>query len=105
MHVLSPGEIAEIDAALAHLHSLDDQALIGSIAPRAAVQPGPVGPTRSTMADRRGSGARLASYRDGALLTTKFAGKGHCEPHLTGDELIHILDGTATLQFVCEDGP
>ena len=31
---------------------------------------------RSTMADRKGSTAQLASYRDGALLTTKFAGKG-----------------------------
>ena len=60
---------------------------------------------QSTMADRQGSGARLASYRDGALLTTKFAGKGHWESHLTGDELIHILDGTATLEIVREDGP
>jgi hypothetical protein len=48
---------------------------------------------QSTMADRKGSGARLASYRDGALFTTKFAGKGHWESHLTGDELIHTLDG------------
>ena len=60
---------------------------------------------RSTMADRKGSGGRLASYRDGALFTTKFAGKGHWESHLTGDELIHILDGTATLEIVGEDGP
>jgi len=57
------------------------------------------------MADRQGSGARLARYRDGVLFTTKFAGKGHWESHLTGDELIHILDGTATLQIVGEDGP
>ena len=60
---------------------------------------------QSTMADRKGSGAGLASYRDGALFTTKFAGKGHWESHLTGDELIHILDGTATLEIVREDGP
>jgi mannose-6-phosphate isomerase-like protein (cupin superfamily) len=60
---------------------------------------------RSTMADRKGSGGRLAPYRDGALFTTKFAGKGHWESHLTGDELIHILDGTATLEIVREDGP
>ena len=25
--------------------------------------------------------------------------------HLTGDELIHILDGTATLEIVGDDGP
>ena len=60
---------------------------------------------QSTMADRKGSGARLASYRDGALTITKFAGKGHWESHLTGDELIHILDGTATLEIMGEDGP
>ena len=60
---------------------------------------------QSTMADRKGSGGRLAPYRDGALFTTKFAGKGHWESHLTGDELIHILDGTATLEIVREDGP
>jgi mannose-6-phosphate isomerase-like protein (cupin superfamily) len=59
---------------------------------------------QSTMADRKGSGARLASYRDGALTTTKFAGKGHWESHLA-DELIHVLDGTATLEIVCDDGP
>ena len=59
----------------------------------------------STMADRKGSAARLASYRDGALTATKFAGKGHWERHLAGDELIHILDGTATLEIVGEDGP
>jgi mannose-6-phosphate isomerase-like protein (cupin superfamily) len=59
---------------------------------------------RSTMADRQGSAARLASYRDGALTATKFAGKGHWEKHIA-DELIHILDGTATLDVVAEDGP
>ncbi len=60
---------------------------------------------QSTMADRKGSAARVASYRDGALTATKFAGKGHWESHLAGDELIHILDGTATLEIVCDEGP
>jgi quercetin dioxygenase-like cupin family protein len=60
---------------------------------------------RSTMADRKGSSARLASYRDGTLSITKFAGKGHWESHLAGDELIHVLDGTATLEMLGEDGP
>ena len=60
---------------------------------------------QSTMADRQGSAARLASYRDGGLSITKFAGKGHWERHLAGDELIHILGGTATLEIVCDDGP
>ena len=60
---------------------------------------------QSTMADRKGSAARLASYRDGGLSITKFVGKGHWERHLAGDELIHILDGSATLEMVCDDGP
>jgi mannose-6-phosphate isomerase-like protein (cupin superfamily) len=60
---------------------------------------------RSTMVERKESAARLASYRDGALTTSKFAGKGHWESHLTGDELIHILDGAATLEIVGGDGP
>jgi len=60
---------------------------------------------QSTMADRKGSGGRLAAYRDGALFSTKFAGKGHWESHVTGDELVHILDGAATLEIVCGSGP
>jgi mannose-6-phosphate isomerase-like protein (cupin superfamily) len=60
---------------------------------------------QSTMADRQGSAARLAPYRDGGLSITKFAGKGHWEAHLAGDELIHILDGMAILEIVCDDGP
>jgi mannose-6-phosphate isomerase-like protein (cupin superfamily) len=60
---------------------------------------------RSTMADRKGSGAQLAPYRDGGLFITKFAGKGHWESHLPGDELVYVLDGAATLEIVAEDGP
>src|SRR6266446_165611 len=60
---------------------------------------------QSTMADRRGSSARLAPYRDGGLFITKFAGKGHWESHIPGDELIHIVDGTATAEIVGADGP
>ena len=51
----------------------------------------------ATAADRKGSVARLASYRDGPLLAIKAAGRDHWERHLTGDELIYVLDGTATL--------
>jgi mannose-6-phosphate isomerase-like protein (cupin superfamily) len=59
---------------------------------------------RSTKADRQGSAVRLASYRDGALTATKFAGKGHWEKHIA-DELIHVLDGAAMLDVTGEDGP
>ncbi|HXP77262.1 MAG TPA: cupin domain-containing protein [Stellaceae bacterium] len=60
---------------------------------------------QSTAAERKGSVAQLASYRDGLLLAIKASGKDHWERHLTGDELVHILDGSATLEMVCDDGP
>jgi len=60
---------------------------------------------QSTMTERKSSAARLASYRDGVLSITKFAGKGHWEAHLAGDELIHVLEGVASLEILGEDGP
>jgi mannose-6-phosphate isomerase-like protein (cupin superfamily) len=60
---------------------------------------------QSTMAERKAGVARLASYRDGAMFGIKFSGKDHWEAHLTGDELIHILDGSATLEIIIGDGP
>ncbi len=60
---------------------------------------------QSTAAERKDSVANLASYRDGLLLAIKASGKDHWERHLTGDELVHILDGSATLEIVCDDGP
>lgn len=59
---------------------------------------------QSTMAERQGSAARLAPYRDGMLGISKFAGKGHWESHPAGDELIYIIDGTATLEVIGEHG-
>ena len=59
----------------------------------------------STSAERKGSVAQLATYRDGLVLAIKFVGKDHWERHLAGDELVHILDGSATLEIVCDDGP
>ena len=60
---------------------------------------------QSTREETKGSVARLASYRDGLLLAIKASGKDHWESHLTGDELVHILDGTATLEIAGEGGP
>ena len=60
---------------------------------------------QSKAADRKGSGARLAAYRDGALFAIKMSGKDHWESHLTGDELIYILDGTATVEIMGDAGP
>jgi mannose-6-phosphate isomerase-like protein (cupin superfamily) len=59
----------------------------------------------STPEERRGSVAGLGAYRDGLLLAIKAAGKDHWERHLTGDELVHVLDGVASLEIVCDDGP
>ena len=58
----------------------------------------------ATAADRKGSVARLASYRDGPLLAIKAAGRDHWERHLTGDELIYVLDGTATWKWYATTG-
>ena len=61
--------------------------------------------SHSTREETKGSVARLASYRDGLLLALKSAGTDHWERHLTGDEMIHVLDGSTTLEIVCDDGP
>jgi mannose-6-phosphate isomerase-like protein (cupin superfamily) len=61
---------------------------------------------QTTRAERQGSSAQLAPYRDGAIFTTKFAGEGGWERHRNGDELVHILDGAATLHLMTDDdGP
>lgn len=60
---------------------------------------------QTTGADRKGTSAQLAPYRDGALFTSKFTGKGAWERHRKGDELVYILDGSATLEIVTEDEP
>jgi len=60
---------------------------------------------QSTLAERAGSVANLTTYRDGLVLAIKASGKDHWERHLAGDELVHILHGSATLEIVCDDGP
>jgi len=60
---------------------------------------------QTTRAERQGSSAQLAPYRDGAIFTTKFAGEGGWERHRNGDELVHILDGAATLHLMTDEGP
>jgi len=60
---------------------------------------------RTTRAEREGTAAQLAPYRDGAIFTGKFSGKGAWERHRNGDELVQIIDGAATLYLAGEDGP
>jgi len=59
---------------------------------------------QTTRADRQGSSAQLAPYRDGAIFTTKFAGEGGWERHRNGDEIVHILDGGTTVHLMTEGG-
>ena len=59
----------------------------------------------ATAADRRGSVTHLANDRDGLLFAIKAASKDRWERHLTGDELIYVLEGAAILEMVCDDGP
>jgi mannose-6-phosphate isomerase-like protein (cupin superfamily) len=60
---------------------------------------------QTTRAERQGSSAQLAPYRDGAVFTTKFAGEGAWERHRNGDEIVHILDGGTTVHLMTEAGP
>jgi len=55
-------------------------------------------------AERENAFARLASYRDGAMFVGKFAGTSAWERHPQGDEIVHILEGAATLHLMTEEG-
>jgi len=59
---------------------------------------------QTTRAEREGSSARLMPYRDGAIFVSKSAGKGAWERHPEGDELVHVVDGAATMHIVTEEG-
>ena len=60
-----------------------------------------------TEVDRKTSGgfATLAPFRDGNIFSAKFAGDGAWERHPNGDELVQIIEGSATLHIMAEDGP
>ena len=62
---------------------------------------------QTTEVERKGSGAfaTLAPFRDGNIFSAKFAGDGAWERHPSGDELVQIVDGSATLHIMTEDGP
>jgi quercetin dioxygenase-like cupin family protein len=55
-------------------------------------------------AEREGAFVRLASYRDGAVFAGKFAGTSAWERHPKGDEIVHILEGSAILHLMTEQG-
>jgi oxalate decarboxylase/phosphoglucose isomerase-like protein (cupin superfamily) len=58
-----------------------------------------------TRAERAGSVGAIAPYRDGAIFASKFAGSGGWERHRVGAEIVHIVDGAATLHLLTADGP
>jgi mannose-6-phosphate isomerase-like protein (cupin superfamily) len=60
---------------------------------------------QTTSVERVGSSAELAPYRDGALFTSRFSGKGAWERHMKGDELVLILDGSTALEIATGEGP
>jgi mannose-6-phosphate isomerase-like protein (cupin superfamily) len=62
---------------------------------------------QTTAAEREESQslARLMPYRDGAIFIAKFAGSGLWERHPEGEEIIQIVDGTATLHVIGDSGP
>jgi mannose-6-phosphate isomerase-like protein (cupin superfamily) len=49
--------------------------------------------------------AVLAPFRDGSVFAGSFSGDSPWERHRNGDELVHILDGGATLTIMTDRGP
>ena len=56
-------------------------------------------------AEARGAFAMLAPFRDGGIFAGAFSGETPWERHRNGDELVHVLDGAATLTIMTTDGP
>ena len=60
----------------------------------------------NTPADEaRAAFAVLAPFRDGSVFAGSFDGETPWERHAKGDELVHVLDGAATLTIMTADGP
>jgi mannose-6-phosphate isomerase-like protein (cupin superfamily) len=47
---------------------------------------------------------RLAPYRDGCIFASEFSGDSGWERHRQGEEIVEIIDGTATLHLLTDDG-
>lgn len=47
----------------------------------------------------------LAPFRDGSVFAGRFSGETPWERHQKGDELVHVLDGAATLTIMTDEGP
>ena len=62
--------------------------------------------TKSTTTEQADAAfAMLAPYRDGGVFAGGFSGESPWERHSQGDELVHVLGGSATLTVMTDDGP
>ena len=61
--------------------------------------------TDTSEADARAAFAVLAPFRDGSIFAGSFSGETPWERHQKGDELVHILEGAATLTVMTDNGP
>ena len=55
--------------------------------------------------DAKAAFAVLAPFRDGSIFAASFSGETPWERHQKGDELVHILEGAATLTVMTDNGP
>jgi len=56
-------------------------------------------------AEARAAFAVLAPFGEGSIFAGSFSGESKWERHAGGDELVHVLDGAATLTIMTADGP
>lgn len=61
--------------------------------------------SQTTAAESKAAFAVLAPFRDGSIFAGSFSGESPWERHQQGDELVHVLDGAATLTIMTADGP
>ena len=59
---------------------------------------------RTRHSDTKGTFARVAEYRDGAIFTGGFSGTSQWERHPNGDEIVQILKGSVTLTLATPEG-
>ena len=59
---------------------------------------------RTRFSDTKGTFARVAEYRDGAIFTGGFSGVSQWERHPNGDEIVQILKGSVTLTLITAAG-
>ena len=56
-------------------------------------------------AEARAAFGILAPFGDGSIFAGSFSGTSPWERHRNGDELVHILEGAATLTILTTNGP